>query len=80
MFRPSVCLCMYVYVCVSVWCLCVQVEKALEERKNEVETLRQQVICVAQTRVTLQAESKTLAESDMYMIQKFLRLGAPKWL
>ena len=42
---PSVCLCMY--VCVSVWCLCVQVEKALEERKNEVETLRQQVICVA---------------------------------
>ena len=60
MFHPSVCVCM----CVSVWCLCVQVEKALEERKNEVETLRQQVICVAQTRVTLQAERKTLAESD----------------
>ena len=39
MFRLSVCVC--VCVCVSVWC--VQVEKVLEERKNEVETLRQQV-------------------------------------
>ena len=40
MFRLSVCVC----VCVCVYLVwCVQVEKALEERKNEVETLRQQV-------------------------------------